>query len=88
MPRANDIPIEMHSHEMKLEEFKEFLGPALAGEYTDVQLIRLQTEMRQMAALLFEIWLAKRSAGAEVGQVPSRKQNEKEAADSTKPFSS
>jgi hypothetical protein len=59
MGSSNYIPVEIHSREMSIEEFKKFLGPALAAKYTDVQLVCLQTEMREMAALLLEVWLEK-----------------------------
>jgi hypothetical protein len=44
----------------EIQAFKEFLGP-LASAYSESRLIRLRKEMHEMAGLLLDIYLSRRS---------------------------
>ena len=50
---------------MELEEFKEFLGPAITSQYSEDELPQLRREIYAMAELLLDIYLSnKRSKSA------------------------
>jgi hypothetical protein len=50
-------PQPPRTQETVLEDFKVFLGPAIASRYTDSQLLQLRREMHEMAELLLDFYL-------------------------------
>ena len=42
-----------------MEEFKEFLGPDLAGNYSEAELTQLRHDMHELAEILLDLYCEK-----------------------------
>jgi len=43
----------------EMEEFKEFLGPDLAGNYSEAELTQLRHDMHELAEILLDLYCEK-----------------------------